>query len=62
MTVTRPHRLSHVSHGSQHLSMPVAINLLETPFTGWLGVMPLSGALPTTHPDPDPDPDWLLSC
>jgi len=37
MTVTRPHRLSHLSHGSQHLSMPVAINLLETPFTGWLG-------------------------
>jgi len=21
-----------------------------------VGVMPLSGALPTTHPDPDPDP------
>jgi len=25
-----------------------------------VGVMPLSGALPTTYPDPDPDPG--LSC
>jgi len=25
-----------------------------------VGVMPLSGALPTTHPDPDPDHGSLI--
>ena len=26
-----------------------------------VGVMPLSGALPTTYPDPDPDPDLIFT-